>query len=130
MTTAPPVSSNETLLNTAGASLPWTQRNLEIGTKVMDDLRIAKANKRAADAAEKQALSAFKAAKAEGQLDEFFDDLAEQFCAPGLTVTITSSERYGEKCYSAGLQEAMQAERENGTAKPTTYEVFRVTLDD
>ena len=96
----------------------------------MDDLRVAKANKRAADAAEKQALSAFKAAQAEGQLDEFFDELAEQFCAPGVTVTISSGERYGEKCYSASLQEAMKAEREDGTAKPTTYETFRVKLDD
>ena len=130
MTTAPSKSCNATSPNTAGDSLPWSQRNLEIGSKVMDDLRIAKANKRAADAAEKQALSAFKAAQAEGQLDEFFDELAEQFCAPGLTVTIVNGERYGEKCYSARLQEAMKAEREDGTAKPTTYETFRVKLDD
>ena len=130
MTTAQPLRSNETSLNTAGDSLPWTQRNLKTGSKVMEKVLIGKANKRAADAFDKQAMAEFKAARDEGLLDEYFDELAEQFCAPGLTVTVTSSERYGEKCYSAGLQEAMQAERENGTAKPTTYEVFRVTLDD
>ena len=130
MTTAPSKNSKSISSTTATDSLPWTQRNLEIGTKVMEDLRIAKANKRIADAAEKQAMAAFKAAKAEGQLEEFFDDLAEQFCAPGLTVTVSTGQRYGEKCYSAVLQEAMQAERENGTAKATSYEVFRVVLDD
>ena len=96
----------------------------------MEDLRVAKANKRAADTAEKQALAAFKYAIEEKQMHEFFDELSEEYCAPGLTVRITSQQRYYDKSYSAELQAAMKAERENGTAKPTISDVYRVTLDD
>ena len=117
-------------LNAAGNSAPWSGRSLDVGKQILEDLRIAKKNKRAADVAEKQAVSAFKYAIAEGLMHEHFDELAEEYCAPGLTVRITSGQRYSEKSYSEELQAAMKAERENGTAKASTYETVRVKLDD
>ena len=95
----------------------------------MDDLRTAKANKKAADAAEKQAVATFKHALAEGLLQEYYDDLAGEYVAPGITVTITETVRFSEKCYSESLQTAMKEERDNGSAKPTISETIRVKLD-
>lgn len=109
---------------------PWNQRNLATGSAILEDLRKAKANLRVAQQAEKQAVAAFKDAVADGELAEFFDDLAEMYCAPGITVTITQSTRYSEKGYSDTLQQQMKAERDNGIATATVSETVRVKLSD
>ena len=127
MTTSPTSKHSETGLTTVS---PWTQRNLESGTKIMEDLRIAKANKKAADAAEKQAVSTFKYGLKEGLLNEYYDELAEEYTAPGITVTVAATVRFSEKCYSEALQNAMKEERDNGSAKPTVSETIRVKLND
>ena len=109
---------------------PWSQRNLATGSAILEDLRKAKANLRVAQQAEKQAVAAFKDAVADGELTEFFDELAEMYCAPGITVTVTQSTRYSEKGYSDTLQQQMKAERENGIATATVSETVRVKLSD
>jgi len=127
MTTAPTQTSAANSLTTA---TPWSQRNLNPGATIIEELRLAKAQKRAADVAEKQALSRFKAARDEGLLDEHFDDLAEEYCGTGVTITVSTHSRYAEKSYSDTLQQQMKAERDDGTAKPTVSEVIRVKLED
>ena len=127
MTTSPTPTCNENGLSTAG---PWTQRNLELGEKILEDLKIAKANKRTADAAEKQAMATFKHAVAEGIMHSFFDDLSEEYTGSGISVTSCSTSRYSEKSYSEALQNAMKDERANGVAQPTVSESFRVKLTD
>ena len=74
MTTSPISECNENGSPTAG---PWTHRSLELGGKILEDLRVAKVNKRVADAAEKQAMATFKHAAAEGIMDGYFNDLSE-----------------------------------------------------
>ena len=127
MTTAPTQTSAASFSNTAA---PWSQRNLNPGLAIIEELRLAKAQKRAAEVAEKQALSRFKSARAEGLLDEHFDDLAEEYCGKGVTITVGTHSRYAEKSYSDTLQQQMKAERDDGTAKPTVSEVIRVKLED
>lgn len=116
-----------TTTETAG---PWTHRSLELGGKILEDLRVAKVNKRVADAAEKQAMATFKHAAAEGIMDGYFDDLSEEFAGPGISVTLSSTSRYSEKSYSEALQNAMKEERENGVAKPTVSDSYRVKIAD
>ena len=130
MTSTSNLNQTEITLNTASPSGPWSQRNLATGSQILEDLRKAKANLKIAQQAEKQALQAFKDAKANGDLDEHFDDLAEQYCAPGIVVTITEGTRFSEKGYSTNLQVQMKAERDNGIAKPTKYETIRVKLGE
>jgi len=127
MTTSPTPTCNENGLITVG---PWTQQNLELGEKILDDLKIAKANKRTADAAEKQAMATFKHAVAEGIMNSFFDDLSEEYKGSGISVTTYATSRYSEKSYSEALQNAMKDERVNGVAQPTVSESFRVKLTD
>jgi len=101
-----------------------------VGSKILEDLKKAKANLRVAQAAEKQAMQAFKDARADGQLDELFDDLAEQYCAPGILVTISQRHRFSDKSYSTKLQVQMKDERDSGIAEPTKYEAISVKLED
>ena len=115
---------------TATDSPVWGQRNLKVGAKILDDLKTAKRNKRIADAAEKQAMAALKHARTEGLLDEFYDELSEEYIGPGIKITVASSTRYSEKGYSADTQAAMKHERDTGIAKPTQVETYRVTIDD
>ena len=130
MTASRITEQQPSISTTAGENPVWSQRNLEVGAKIMEDLRIAKANKRVADAAEKQAMAVVKHAKAEGLLDEFYDELAEEYCAPGIKFTVSTSTRYSEKSYSDSTQALLKNERDNGIAKPTTVEAYRVTLQD
>ena len=109
---------------------PWSQRNLATGSAILEDLRKAKANLRVAQQAEKQAVAAFKDAVADGELAEFFNDLDETYCAPGITVTFIKSTRYSEKGYSDTLRKQMEAERENGIATATVVESMLVKLSD